>query len=121
MVMNHAGQEYDLSETGQLLPLSSESLLTSGTRYDDGATIDWLREETAERDRVRALRSQRGVRGVLGPAIDSSKLWLVLVLTGIGIGIVGAWLDILVKWYEGTQVRDLDLLSLIRAYVGWVT
>lgn len=95
--MQHAGQEYDLSETGQLLS-SSQPLLKRAVRYEDGSTIDWLREETAERDRVKALRTQRGVRGVLGPAVDSSKLWLVLVLTGIGIGVVGAWLDVLVKW-----------------------
>ncbi|KAH9893401.1 chloride channel [Cubamyces lactineus] len=66
--------------------------------YDEGSTIDWLREEAAERERKREIRSQRGLRGLLALILDSAGMWLVVVLTGLGIGVLGAWLDVLVKW-----------------------
>ncbi|KAL6309304.1 chloride channel [Sparassis latifolia] len=66
--------------------------------YEEGTTIDWLREEAAERERKRVLRSRRGFRGLVALVLDSTSMWLVIILTGIGIGIAGAWLDILVQW-----------------------
>ena len=66
--------------------------------YQDGSTIDWQREEAAERERKRLLHAQRGLRGLIAPILDSSRMWLVIVLTGVGIGIAGAWLDVLVQW-----------------------
>ena len=38
------------------------------------------------------------MRGLLALILDSAGMWLVVVLTGLGIGVVGAWLDVLVKW-----------------------
>ncbi|KIP04518.1 hypothetical protein PHLGIDRAFT_109438 [Phlebiopsis gigantea 11061_1 CR5-6] len=66
--------------------------------YAEGTTIDWHREEAAERERKRNLHAQSGLRGLMAPILDSARMWLVIILTGIGIGIAGAWLDILVKW-----------------------
>ncbi|KAI0629368.1 chloride channel [Trametes polyzona] len=68
------------------------------TAYEEGSTIDWLREEAAERERKRVLGSQRGLRGLLALVQDSVGMWLVIVFTGMGTGIVGAWLDVLVRW-----------------------
>ncbi|KAF6761563.1 Cl-channel protein [Ephemerocybe angulata] len=67
-------------------------------KYTDGSSIDWLQEEAAERERSHALHSQAGVRGALLPALDSARMWIVVIATGIGIGLAGAWLDVLVKW-----------------------
>jgi len=60
--------------------------------------IDWQYEEAAERARKRSIRSERGSRRVLAPLFESVRLWVVLILTGAGVGIIGAYLDILVAW-----------------------
>ncbi len=57
-----------------------------------------MREEAAERERRRVIWSRRGLHGLLGVVLDSAGLWLVIILTGVGVGILGAWLDVLVKW-----------------------
>jgi len=90
----------ELSEHGELLYSEhpDQTFSTKRPTYEDGNTIDWLREENAERERRRCLKSQRGVRGVLLPFMDASRMWFVIVVTGIGIGVTGAWLDVLVKW-----------------------
>ncbi len=94
--LNHYPEEsYALTEHGQL----HDTNKYHAARYQDGSSIDWLYEEALERERTQAQRSQHGVRGLLLPWIDSARMWLVVILTGIGIGLAGAWLDVLVKWY----------------------
>ncbi|KAF9069790.1 chloride channel [Rhodocollybia butyracea] len=66
--------------------------------YLDGSSIDWLHEEALEREREYIKKSQRSIRGLLSIWADSARVWLVVVATGIGIGVAGAWLDVLVKW-----------------------
>ncbi|TCD69139.1 hypothetical protein EIP91_008615 [Steccherinum ochraceum] len=66
--------------------------------YVEGSTIDWLWEESVERGQQRNLHLQRGWRGMTAPLLDSAKIWLVIVLTGVGIGTIGALLDVLVEW-----------------------
>ncbi|KAJ7035598.1 Cl-channel protein [Mycena alexandri] len=88
---------FELSEEGQVRsPTHGQTHFAS--RYVDGSTIDWLREEAAERDRTNVQRSQFGVRGLLLPWFDASKMWFIVILTGLGIGLTGGWLDVLVKW-----------------------
>ncbi|PPQ91494.1 hypothetical protein CVT25_013751 [Psilocybe cyanescens] len=85
--------QYELTEDGRIpIPYRRTA------KYQDGNTIDWLHEEGLERERNYALQSQAGVRGILLPALDSVRMWFIVVVTGIGIGIAGAWLDVLVKW-----------------------
>ncbi|KAI0091504.1 chloride channel [Irpex rosettiformis] len=84
---------FELLEHGR-----SASKLAERVHYKDGSTIDWQREEAAERERKRAIHDQRGVRGAFAPIWDSTRIWLVIICTGIGIGIAGAWLDVLVRW-----------------------
>jgi chloride channel 3/4/5 len=89
----------DLDE--EMLQLSEHFHPSNNTKcptYDDGNSIDWLREESAERERRRGLKYQRGVRGLLLPFMDASRIWFVVVVTGVGIGVTGAWLDVLVRW-----------------------
>ncbi|KAG9103649.1 hypothetical protein FRC06_009153 [Ceratobasidium sp. 370] len=69
-----------------------------GRAYQDGATIDWTQEEAAERSRKYLLQSQHGLRGIVLPLLDQSRIWMVLIATGISVGFVGAWLDVLVAW-----------------------
>ncbi|KAG8760083.1 hypothetical protein FRC12_009629, partial [Ceratobasidium sp. 428] len=66
--------------------------------YRDGATIDWTQEEAAERAQKHILQSQLGLRGIVLPLFDQSRIWIVLIATGISVGFVGAWLDVLVAW-----------------------
>ncbi|KII87504.1 hypothetical protein PLICRDRAFT_43156 [Plicaturopsis crispa FD-325 SS-3] len=92
---HHDEEAFELTEDGNLLRQES-----SGERfkYKDGDTIDWLHEESVERQRQQHLRSHRGLRGVIAPLMDASRLWFIIVVTGVGIGLAGAWLDVLVKW-----------------------
>ncbi|KAF4611188.1 hypothetical protein D9613_006904 [Agrocybe pediades] len=85
--------QYELTEDGRIpIPYRRTA------KYQDGNTIDWLHEEGLERERNHALQSQAGVRGILLPVLESTRMWFIVIMTGIGIGIAGAWLDVLVKW-----------------------
>jgi chloride channel 3/4/5 len=104
---------YELTEDGQI---RSPTQTHSASQYVDGSTIDWLQEEAVERERTNSQRAQHGVRGLLLPwcarncprslnkftrclRFDAARMWLVVILIGIGIGVTGGWLDVLVKWY----------------------
>jgi hypothetical protein len=63
-------------------------------------TTDWLEEASNARARTKDLRSGRGLRRLSALAIDSSILWIVVIVTGVGIGVLGGWMDILVAWYD---------------------
>ncbi|KAF5355341.1 hypothetical protein D9758_006073 [Tetrapyrgos nigripes] len=93
---HHDEEIYELGEDGQLRETPNSP--KSNRRYQDGTSIDWLQEESAERERNWAQRSQKSIRGLLLTWADSARLWIVVILTGIGIGTIGAWLDVLVKW-----------------------
>jgi chloride channel 3/4/5 len=90
---------FELTENGQLWNSnSSPESHYSNTKYADGDSIDWLHEDAAERARQHALRGHQGLRGLAKRTLDASRMWSVLIATGVGIGVVGAWLDVLVKW-----------------------
>lgn len=91
----HDEELYELTEDGHLPSKTAKRPV----KYPDGSSIDWLHEEAAERERKHTLRSQPGARGILLPLLEASRLWFVVIMTGLGIGITGAWLDVLVKWY----------------------
>ena len=79
-------------------PRFSPRSLGKQAAYEEGSSIDWVREEAAERERMRGIRSRRGLKGLLGVVLDSAGLWFVIILAGVGVGVLGAWLDVLVKW-----------------------
>ncbi|KAG8691760.1 hypothetical protein FRC11_010631 [Ceratobasidium sp. 423] len=84
----------------ELNPWESQVDLSAGVRraYRDGTTIDWTEEEAVERIHNQTLRSQPGLRGIVLPLLDQARIWVVLIATGILVGFVGAWLDVLVAW-----------------------
>ncbi|KAI0831818.1 chloride channel [Trametes gibbosa] len=96
----HDAEAYEFvdAETRPAPGLGLAPALGKPFAYEEGSTIDWLREGAAERERKRVLGSQHGLRGLLALVRDSVGMWLVIVLTGFGTGVVGAWLDVLVKW-----------------------
>ncbi|KAL1941295.1 hypothetical protein VTO73DRAFT_7507 [Trametes versicolor] len=92
-------EAYEFVEHGEPRAQSlSTQPLGKPVAYEEGSTIDWLREEAAERERKRVIGQQRGLRGLLSLVQDSAGIWVVIVLTGMGTGVVGAWLDVLVRW-----------------------
>ncbi len=67
--------------------------------YDDFTAIDWIFEYTKERQRKRLLSaSGQGVVGYAHKLYDASNVWLVLVATGISVGIIAAFIDVVSDW-----------------------
>ncbi|KAH9832582.1 Cl-channel protein [Rhodofomes roseus] len=101
----HNPSDYDAEQEGLLANGYSTGPIPSpfpqkgkGPAYEEGGVIDWQREEAAERERKRILASHRGFRGLTARLADTGSMWLVIILTGLGIGTAGAWLDVLVRW-----------------------
>jgi hypothetical protein len=47
-------------------------------------------------------------------------MWIVMIATGAGVGITGAWLDVLVQWYVlSDKVCDVNHLRVVSQ--GWET
>ncbi len=67
--------------------------------YEDLTAIDWIFEYTKERQRLRVLYSS--ATGILGHArklLDASQVWVVLVLTGLAVGLIAAAIDVTTDW-----------------------
>jgi hypothetical protein len=47
------------------------------------------------------------LRRVLAPLFDGVRLWVVLILTVAGVGIIGAYPDVLVAWIQLRQDPSL--------------
>ncbi|KAL0953386.1 hypothetical protein HGRIS_004625 [Hohenbuehelia grisea] len=90
--------QQDIYDAEEYELLSHTNTDPNRPKYPDGSSIDWLREDASERSRLQQLRSQHGARGVLLPSLNAARMWIVVILTGAGIGIAGAWLDVLVRW-----------------------
>lgn len=67
--------------------------------YDDLTAIDWTFEYTKERQRLRVLYSRaKGLVGQFQQLADASQIWLVLVATGLAVGVLAASIDIVSDW-----------------------
>lgn len=67
--------------------------------YDDLTAIDWIFEYTKERQRLRILSSTtHGLVGNLRQLLDASHVWLVLILTGISVGMLAGAINIASDW-----------------------
>ena len=94
---DYEGEAYDISHLEENSRRPPE-FVTLPHRYKDGTSIDWLYEEAAERERRHQLNTLHGLRGLLTLTLNSTQMWMVIIATGIGIGVIGSWLDVLVKW-----------------------
>lgn len=67
--------------------------------YDDLTAIDWIFEYTKERQRKRLQYSSgQGLVGHARKLLDASNVWLVLIATGIAVGIIAAFIDVASDW-----------------------
>ncbi|GAB1204872.1 hypothetical protein APSETT445_003536 [Aspergillus pseudonomiae] len=67
--------------------------------YDDLTAIDWIFEYTKERQRKRHLYSHgQGAVGYVFKFLDASNVWIVLIATGILVGIIAAFIDVASDW-----------------------
>lgn len=67
--------------------------------YEDMTAIDWIFEYTKERQRLRVLRSgAKGIAGYLRLLWDASQIWVILILTGIAVGVIAAGIDVTTNW-----------------------
>jgi hypothetical protein len=72
--------------------------------YDDLTAIDWIFEYTKERQRLRILSSTtHGLVGYLRQLLDASHVWVVLILTGITVGVLAAAINIASDWLGDTK------------------
>ncbi|EAW14069.1 chloride channel protein [Aspergillus clavatus NRRL 1] len=67
--------------------------------YDDLTAIDWIFEYTKERQRKRLLYSSSpGLSGYARRLLEAGNVWVVLIATGILVGIIAACIDITSNW-----------------------
>ncbi|RYO81248.1 hypothetical protein DL766_000264 [Monosporascus sp. MC13-8B] len=73
--------------------------------YEDLTAIDWIFEYTKERQRLRALYSSAsGILGYIRLLLDSSQIWVILVLTGIAVGTLAAGIDVASNWLGDIKI-----------------
>ena len=67
--------------------------------YEDFTSIDWIFEYAKERRRKRQLYAKgQGILGHIRQLLDASHVWIVLIFTGISVGIIAAAIDIATNW-----------------------
>ncbi|KAL7798036.1 chloride channel [Trichoderma ceciliae] len=68
--------------------------------YEDLTAIDWIFEYTKERQRLRVLSSSTGggIISYIRHLLDASQVWIVLLLTGLAVGVIAALIDITTDW-----------------------
>ncbi|KAK4123619.1 hypothetical protein N657DRAFT_596230 [Parathielavia appendiculata] len=71
--------------------------------YANLTAIDWIFEYTKERQRQRALRARTlqsplPLLGYVQRLLDASQVWVVLILTGLAVGVLAAGIDVATDW-----------------------
>lgn len=67
--------------------------------YEDLTAIDWIFEYTKERQRLKRLYAgATGLAGYARQILDSSQIWVLLILTGLAVGLVAAGIDVASDW-----------------------
>ncbi|KAJ1335589.1 chloride channel 3/4/5 [Microdochium nivale] len=94
--------------------------------YEDLTAIDWIFEYTKERQRLRVLYSSAtGIIGYIQQLMDSSQVWIILVLTGIAVGTIAAGIDVVSDWLGDLKggycsaSADGGAFYLSRAFCCW--
>lgn len=67
--------------------------------------IDWIFEYTKERQRIRHLNANNpGLLGTFRQLLDVSQVWMVLVMTGLAVGLLAGCIDITSRWLADIKV-----------------
>ena len=67
--------------------------------FDDLAAIDWISEYAKERRRQQIISSQSfGFIGRIKQIADASKVWVILIFTGITCGVLAGSIDVTSDW-----------------------
>jgi chloride channel 3/4/5 len=73
--------------------------------YEDLTAIDWIFEYTKERQRLRVLNSSAsGLMGYAQHLLDASQVWIILLLTGISVGAIAAFINIASDWLSDLKL-----------------
>ncbi|KAF8308326.1 hypothetical protein DL93DRAFT_2171178 [Clavulina sp. PMI_390] len=84
-------------EDGLLAEAEAETPLHS-KHYKQGDTIDWLQEHAMENARKHKNRNLRGAARLSVTLAEAFQIFVIVAVTGVGVGVVGGWLDILIHW-----------------------
>lgn len=85
--------------------------------YEDLSAIDWQYEYAKERLRKEKLDKSPGVYGTILSILDFSNVWIVLILTGISVAVVAAFIDIVSRWLADVKFGHCtDAFYLTREY-----
>ncbi|OLL22207.1 H(+)/Cl(-) exchange transporter 3 [Neolecta irregularis DAH-3] len=66
--------------------------------YEDLASIDWIHETAKSRFRKRNLLFAPGIRSRILLLFDSSHEWIVIVCTGLSVGVVAGSIDVVANF-----------------------
>lgn len=103
------------SEVGEKEGLVDWNVETQGRRvgYENLSAIDWIYEYTKERQRVRRLlATSSGWSGAARQLLDASHVWIILIATGLMVGVVAAFINIASDWLADIKIgycRDTKL------------
>ena len=68
-------------------------------KYDNFAAIDWIVENSKERRRQQLLLLRSGsIIGRIRWLLDMSKVWSVLIITGVASGLLAGSIDVASDW-----------------------
>ncbi|KAF5120495.1 hypothetical protein DV495_002249 [Geotrichum candidum] len=85
--------------------------------YEDLSAIDWQMEYAKERERKKKLELQPGFYGKFLWLLDISHIWIVLILTGISVAFVAAFIDVVSRWLGDVKFGHCtDAFYLPREY-----
>lgn len=70
--------------------------------YSDLHTIDWMKDWKRDHNRhIQFIKTQHSFLQVL---FYSSQSWILILLTGIAIGLIGGWIDLAAAWLTDTKL-----------------
>ena len=92
------------SDTGKRFGNFSEE-----TTYDNLTAIDWILEYSKERRRQQIISAQAtGLTGRLKQVADASKVWVILIVTGIACGVLAGSIDVISDWLSDLKSGFCD-------------
>lgn len=83
--------------------------LPEETSLDNFAAIDWISEYTKERRRQQTLSARAvGFAGRLKQVADASKVWVIIIVTGIASGVLAGSIDVTSDWLSDLKSGFCD-------------